>query len=77
MKLEIISPEGLQFEGETESVSLPGEAGLFDILPHHSMLIGALQKGVIRYLTHGEWNELPIKSGFVEVKDDHLSVCIE
>ena len=27
MKLEIVSPDGILFEGETESVSFPGVAG--------------------------------------------------
>ena len=39
MKLEIVSPDGILFEGETESVSFPGVAGSFDILPHHAPLI--------------------------------------
>ena len=62
MKLEIVSPDGILFEGETESVSFPGVAGSFDILPHHAPLIAALKAGTIR---------------FVEVKDDILSVCVE
>ena len=34
MKLEIVSPDGILFEGEAERVSFPGTAGSFDILPH-------------------------------------------
>ena len=45
MKLEIVSPDGILFEGETESVSFPGVAGSFDILPHHAPLIAALKAG--------------------------------
>ena len=33
MRLEIVSPDGILFEGETERVSFPGTAGSFDILP--------------------------------------------
>ena len=36
MKLEIVSPDGILFEGETESVSFTGAAGSFDILTHHA-----------------------------------------
>ena len=49
MKLEIVSPDGILFEGETESVSFPGVAGSFDILPHHAPLIAALKAGTIRF----------------------------
>ena len=77
MKLEIISPTGLLFEGEIESVSLPGVAGSFEVLPNHAPLIAALQQGVIRYEGEKDRNELTIQSGFVEVKNNLISVCIE
>ena len=71
MKLEIVSPDGILFEGETESVSFPGVAGSFDIL------IATLRQGTIQYEHDGKKGEQAIKSGFVEVKDDYISVCIE
>ena len=71
MKLEIVSPDGILFEGETESV------GSFDILPHHAPLIAALKAGTIRFEANGKRQEQTIQSGFVEVKDDILSVCVE
>ena len=77
MKLELISPDGILFEGETESVSFPGVAGSFDILPHHAPLIAALKTGTIRFEANGKRQEQTIQSGFVEVKDDILSVCVE
>ena len=77
MKLEIISPEGIVYEGETARASFPGLGGSFDVLPHHAPLIAALQKGVILFEKGGNTEEQPIESGFVEVKNDILSVCIE
>lgn len=77
MRLEIIAPDGILFEGETGSVSLPGAAGSFDILPHHAPLIAALKAGTIRFEANGKKQELTIQSGFAEVKDDRLSVCVE
>lgn len=77
MRLEIISPEGIIYQGETERVSFPGLGGSFDVLPHHAPLVAALQKGVIRFEKDGSTEEQPVESGFVEVKNDTLSVCIE
>ena len=51
MKLEIVSPDGILFEGEAERVSFPGMVGSFDILPHHAPLIAALRQGAIQYLS--------------------------
>ena len=77
MRLEIVSPDGILFEGETESVSFPGVAGSFDILPHHAPLTVSYTQGTIQYEHDGKKGEQAIKSGFVEVKDDYISVCIE
>ncbi len=77
MKLKIITPEGVLFEGESEAATFPGLAGSFDVLPHHAPLIAALQKGVIRYRVKGEEHEQPIGGGFVKVENDELSVCVE
>lgn len=77
MKLEIISPEGSVFAEEAEQVAFPGTAGAFDVWPHHAPLIAALGEGVIRYRTKDGEQELSIAGGFVEVKNDILSVCIE
>lgn len=79
MELEIISPAGILFKGETDYVSFPGIAGSFDVLPYHAPMIAALEEGVIRYQTKEKetQQEIKIQSGFVEIKDDTLSVCIE
>ena len=54
MRLEIVSPDGILFEGEAERVSFPGTAGSFDILPHHAPLIAALRQGTIQYEHDGK-----------------------
>ena len=77
MRLEIISPNGILYEGETQQVSFPGAAGSFDILPHHAPMIAALGEGTIVFESDGKKGEQTIRSGFVEVKEDHISVCIE
>lgn len=77
MKLRIITPEKVLFEGESESVTFPGINGSFDVLPHHAPLITALQKGIIRYLVNGKEYEQPIDSGFVKIENDIVTVCAE
>jgi F-type H+-transporting ATPase subunit epsilon len=77
MKLEIFSPEKKVFTGEVESVNLPGTAGSFTILPHHAALISSLKAGDITYIINGKEIKLKINSGFAEVKNDLISVCVE
>ena len=77
MNLEIISPEKVVYTGESEQITLPGLSGLFTILDRHAPIISALSRGVLTYQAKGESIELAINGGFVEVKKNIVSVCIE
>jgi len=77
MNIEIISPEKLIYAGEAEAVSLPGLLGSFTVLDHHAPIISVLQAGQLVYKVGGGATELAISSGFVEVKDNKVSICVE
>jgi hypothetical protein len=47
LKLSIVTPNGMIFDGDVKSVTLPGKEGEFGVLPHHASLLSALTVGVI------------------------------
>jgi len=77
MHLEIISPEKIIYKGEVDSVTLPGAVGLFTILNHHAPIISVLKNGVVIYKVGEDEQKIEINSGFVEAKQNMVSVCIE
>lgn len=78
MNLEIISPEKTVYSGTAESITLPGLInGTFTILDRHAPIISALTKGVILYSVNGKKIEVTTNGGFVEAKNNNVSVCIE
>lgn len=78
LKLKIVSPERIEFEGDVESVLVPGTLGQFQILVNHAPIISTLDKGKVVYaLPGGEKKELGIIGGFVEVQKNVVSVCVE
>ena len=77
MKLRIITPSELLFEGEVESVTLPGTAGSFSVLNNHAPIISSLDKGTVVCKDANGVSKYPLTSGFVEVKDNVLTVCLE
>ncbi len=77
MRLEIVSPEKTLYSGEAELVTLPGTNGSFTILERHAPIISSLQKGMLVYRVKGEDKELAIDGGFVEAKNNVVSVCID
>jgi len=77
MKLEIISPEKTLFSGLVELVTLPGMAGRFTILSNHAPIISSLVAGVMVYRENGKDSELAIDGGFIEMKNNVVTVCID
>lgn len=77
LKLKIISPEKVIFDGEVESLKVPGIQGSFEVLNNHAPIISSLVKGDVEYKSKGESNKLSVASGFVEVKKNEISLCVE
>lgn len=77
MNLQIISPDGSVLNTEAEVVKMPGVEGQFTILEGHAPMIAALKSGSIFYQKEGQKKELKIESGFAEVADDEIKVCID
>lgn len=77
LQLNIVSPEREIFKGEITSITLPGTMGIFSILPHHAPIVASLKEGQVVYVTvDGDENILDIHSGFVEMSNQEVSVCI-
>ena len=77
LKLRIIAPDRLVFEGEVESVTLPGTVGSFTVLNHHAPIISSLEKGEIIYKDANGQTDVAVRSGFAEVSHNILSICVE
>ena len=77
LKLRIIAPDRLVFEGEVDSVTLPGTVGSFTVLDRHAPIISSLENGKIAYRDANGQTEVAVRSGFAEVRDNTLSICVE
>ena len=75
--LHILSPEGTLVKADVSLVTLPGIVSPFTVLPGHAALVTALVAGDVRYVEDGAEKRLPIREGFVEVKDNQVKVCVE
>ena len=76
MILKILSPEREVLSTETELVELPGSMGRFEVLRDHAPLISSLDAGAIRYVKDGQDHQIECKPGFVEVRDNVITVCV-
>ena len=78
MKLKVISPESVVFEGDVDSVTLPGAMGGFTVLKNHASIISTLVAGVLVYTPAGSTDEQrqEIVGGLVDVDNNIISVCL-
>ncbi len=77
LHLKVLSPERTLVDGRVEIVTFPGEAGSFSVLKNHAPLVSVLARGDIRYRTEGEEHTIAIAGGFVEIKENEVSACVE
>ncbi len=76
MKLEIVTPMGVIYNGDIRQVTLPGEQGEFGVLPEHASLVSLLNAGVIDIETaDGNSVLVAIDSGYVKIDEDK-ALCI-
>jgi len=79
MKLTIAKVDQNLFDGEAESVTLPGAEGEMTVLAHHEPLITTLKKGSITVRAAslpGGSQTFPIVSGILEVRRDGATVIL-
>ena len=81
--LDIITPEGTVVCQDVDRVELPGSKGRFVVLKDHAPIVSSLVEGVIEYgempgqTGHDVNGSVRIRSGFVEVIDNHVTACVE
>lgn len=78
LRLKIITPDSLVFDGEVEEVVAPGELGEFGVLPGHVPFLSALFPGRLRFRAEGSGETVFIvHGGLADVKDDAVSVLTD
>lgn len=76
LKVELVSPERILFSGEARTVIARTAGGDIAFMTGHAPFVGALGIGVVRILPEaGAGEELAaVHGGFVEVKDDRVTI---
>ncbi len=77
LRLKIISPERIVFNGDVENILVPGTLGEFEILNDHAPIISTLEPGRVVYTTQEGKQQIDIQGGFVEVKRNEVSLAVE
>ena len=77
LKLEILTPDAKIFEGDVDSVDLPGLEGEMGVLPQHEALITELKAGEVRIHQQGKVQFLAIGEGFAEITAKSVGILTD
>ena len=77
LKVSVISPERILFEGPARGVVAPAFDGEMGILPMHAPLMTLLGRGTLRVDTAEGEKRFGVTGGFLQVVDDTVRVVTE
>ncbi|MFZ2072277.1 MAG: hypothetical protein WA101_02150 [Minisyncoccia bacterium] len=68
LKVAIIAKDKVAYEGEAESIFVPTQTGIIEILPEHMQLVSALSDGELILKTNSEEKKFKISGGVLEIR---------
>lgn len=78
LKVSVISPERVLFDGEVRSVVAPAFDGELGILTGHAPMLTLLGSGELRLeVAGGGTSRFTVEGGFLQVVDDSVRVVTE
>lgn len=77
LKVSVISPERVLFEGEAASVVAPAFDGEVGILTDHAPMMTLLGKGALRLGGGGSDRRFEIEGGFLQVIENNVRIVTE
>lgn len=74
MKVKILNPKHVIFDGEARSVFLPGDMAEFELLDFHAPIVSLLRPGHVVV----DWKtRIPIKRGMVKFDRNECMILVE
>ena len=64
-------------EDGVDEVIAPGIEGELTVLPHHAPLLTMIRAGVLRLVKGADETDVAITGGFLEVKDDRVTILAD
>ena len=74
LNVRVITPDQTVWDAPADEVILPSSTGQVGILSDHAPLLTALDIGVMRLKTDGNWASIVLMEGFDEVEDNKVTI---
>ena len=73
--IEIVTPDGLEYNGEVESLLVRSDEGDLEILAGHADLLASVGTGRARLLIDGKSRFASVNGGFLSVSGGKVRLC--
>ena len=77
VQLQIVAPEKVLQTATVDSVTIPGTAGDFSVLPGHTPFLSALRNGVMTTRVGDDTRDYAVNGGYAEVRDNKVIVLTQ
>jgi len=77
IRCEIVSQDRVVFEGDADTVVIPGFLGEMGVLPNHAPLLSAMSFGIIRVRQGDHEEAFTVAGGLVEVQPKIITVLAD
>jgi len=77
LAVDILTPSRLLVRDQVDELNVPGEDGYLGILPGHTALLTNLGQGELMYRKGEQRYYLAVFGGYMEVRDDHVTVLAD
>lgn len=77
MKLKIVAPERIFYEGESSFLEFTTTEGDMGIYPNHIPLTAIIAPGILRIHQNDTIKEAALMSGFIEILQDSVTILAE
>lgn len=73
LEVLLTTPEGVLFEGRAHHLMVPGEQGVFEVLPYHKPLMSRIFRGEVTV----DDRSFPVQRGIIQVLLNHVVAILE
>ena len=77
MTLEIVTPEGIAFNGVVDEVTVPGTEGEFGVLKGHAPMLGSVGIGTLSILRDRKRIFYAVNTGYAKVSPSKVTLLLE
>ena len=74
LNVRVITPDKVIWDADADEIILPSSTGQLGILTDHAPLLTALDIGVMRLKSEGNWTSIVLMEGFAEVEENKVTI---